>query len=82
MIKDSSPFLRSRESFFRNTNKMKFDSKIESKRDSIPISSEKHSESRLKEQETLNANSTIMEEEEYNFNNYKLLNTQFRNVSP
>ena len=81
MIKDSSPFLRSRESFFRNTNKMKFDSKIESKRDSIPIS-EKHSEGRPKEQETLNANPTIMEEEEYNFNNYKLLTTQFRNDSP
>lgn len=30
--------MRSKENFFRNTNKMKFDSKLESKRDSNPIS--------------------------------------------
>ena len=68
LIKGTSPYLRSKEGFFRSSNKMKFDSKLESKHESRPISEED-------QQITLDANPTIMEEDEYNFNNYKLLNT-------
>lgn len=43
IMKESSPFLRSRDSFLKNANKMKFDSKLESKKESN-IVSEKMSE--------------------------------------
>ena len=73
MMQESSPFPRSRETFYRN-NTMKFDSKLESKRHSNPVSAEKISEKSIPlEQETLRQNPTIMEDDEYNFNSSKLL---------